>query len=342
MFSRLLTTTALASLTIASPLMSRDFVGPVLPDNFPDPSIIQVGDTWYAFSTASLGVNIPIAKSNSGDFNTWSLVKNDDGSQKDALPKAGAWSTGINTWAPNVINLNGKFIMYYTAQSNQKNPKGGLSQCVGVATADSVEGPYAPEDDVLACPADIGGAIDPSGFVDSDGSVYVVYKIDGNSIGNGGACGNTVAPIVPTPIKLQKLDSTGTVTDGSDPVIILDRSDLDGPYVEAPSLGKVDDTYLLFFSSGCYSDSSYDTSYAYSHGDITAGGQNYTKQSAPNAPLLVTGTKNLYAPGGLAFAADGQHVAFMADESKDTGSATRQMYVGEVTVDSANAIVKFS
>lgn len=31
-----------------------------------------------------------------------------------------------------------------------------------------------------------GGAIDPAGFVESDGSHYVVYKIDGNSIGHGG------------------------------------------------------------------------------------------------------------------------------------------------------------
>ncbi|KAJ7144806.1 hypothetical protein C8R43DRAFT_953885 [Mycena crocata] len=38
-----------------------------------------------------------------------------------------------------------------------------------------------------------------------DGNLYVVYKIDGNSIGYGGSCGNSVKPIVSTPIMLQKL-----------------------------------------------------------------------------------------------------------------------------------------
>lgn len=340
MYGKLLTTAVLASLAAATPLAKRGFTGPVFPDNFPDPSIIQVGDTWYAFSTPSLGVNNPVAKSAPGNFNSWSLVKNADGSQKDALPKVGKWSNGQDTWAPNVIQVGNKFVMYHTGKSAD-----GSTHCIGAASSSNVEGPYTDQDEAIACPASVGGAIDPSGFVDTDGSIYVVYKIDGNSIGHGGSCNNGVAPIVPTPIMLQKMDSTGLRTDGSKPIIILDRSDADGPYVEAPSLGKVDNTYFLFFSSGCYTESTYDVSYAYSHTGITANGQNYTKQQAPNAPLLVTGTtqgKYLYAPGGLAFAADGKHVAFMADESQQTGANTRQMYVGEVTVNATAATVHFT
>lgn len=39
-----------------------------------------------------------------------------------------------------------------------------------------------------------------------------------------------------------------------EPYQILDRSDDDGPLVEAPSIAKLPDgRYVLFFSSGCFS-----------------------------------------------------------------------------------------
>lgn len=41
----------------------------------------------------------------------------------------------------------------------------------------------------MICPLSQGGAIDASGY-DDNGQRYVVYKVDGNSIGHGGACGN--------------------------------------------------------------------------------------------------------------------------------------------------------
>ena len=51
--------------------------------------------TWYAFSTNSGGKHVPVA--NSADFVTWTLTG------QDALPTVGAWSTGTNVWAPDVI-----------------------------------------------------------------------------------------------------------------------------------------------------------------------------------------------------------------------------------------------
>jgi beta-xylosidase len=103
-----------------------------------------------------------------------------------------------------------------------------------------------------------GGAIDPSGFQDADGTRYVVYKIDGNNIGHGGSCNNGVAPIVPTPIMLQQVESDGiTLVGGAQE--ILTNGEYDGPLVEAPSLSRISDPssaggqlYILFFSSNCF------------------------------------------------------------------------------------------
>lgn len=78
--------------------------------------------------------------------------------------------------------------MYYSASTVQDTSK----HCVGAAISKSVIGPYTPAgNDPLFCDLSIGGAIDAAGFRDDSGQRYVVYKVDGNSLGNGGACMNT-------------------------------------------------------------------------------------------------------------------------------------------------------
>src|ERR1700722_6658513 len=85
---------------------------------------------------------------------------------------------------------DGSFVMYY-ADEIVGDP---AHHCVGVATSQTILGPYKPQDTSFACPIDQGGAIDADGFQDVDGKRYVVYKVDGNSIGHGGECVNSVAP----------------------------------------------------------------------------------------------------------------------------------------------------
>lgn len=76
-----------------------------------DPSIIHT-DKWYSFATRTIGSSIHVQIATSIDFNTWSIVKNNDGSQKDALPDLPAWvanktSGASNVWAPDVNKLVG-------------------------------------------------------------------------------------------------------------------------------------------------------------------------------------------------------------------------------------------
>nr|AFW16060.1 putative beta-xylosidase [Phanerodontia chrysosporium] len=318
MFPSVITTSVLfLPLVAGAAIQKRGITGPVITSNFPDPSFVKGLDgTWYAFSTNSGGKHVPVA--NSPDFITWTLTG------ADALPTVGAWSTGGDVWAPDVIQRpDGKFVMYYSADQNGNGGK----HCIGAAVSDTAHGPYTPEPTALSCNTAQGGAIDPAGFVDTDGTVWVVWKIDGNSIGHGGNCNNGVPPIVSTPIMLQQLAADGITPIGS-PVQILDRSDADGPLVEAPSLVKVNGVYILFFSSNCYSGGLYDTSYATA--DNIKGP--YTKAQAPNAPLLQTGTpySQLYSPGGLDVGPGGVNVLFHAD--KGTTADVRQLYAGQIKV----------
>jgi beta-xylosidase len=208
--------------------------------------------------------------------------------------------------------------MYFAASSASTG-----SHCVGIATSKTASGPYTPQSTAWVCHAELGGAIDPAGHHHPDGtSLYVVYKVDGNNNGHGGSCNNGVPPIQSTPIMLQRVAADGFTKIGSE-VQILDRDDGDGPLIEAPSLINVGGVFFLFFSSGCFADTSYDISYATA--DVVTGP--YTKARAPNAPLLVTGDYGLKAPGSGCFAKDGSKAAFHAFLGADINSG-RGMWTG--------------
>ncbi|KAF8303312.1 Arabinanase/levansucrase/invertase [Clavulina sp. PMI_390] len=328
MLSTSITALIVATLGVGATARSiekRSISSPILNNaNFADPSFIQVGSTWYAFSTTNNGLHVPWASST--DFVNWEMGSG------DALPTVGQWSTGNAVWAPDVVQLStGQYIMYYSAESTAKAANGNSAHCFGAAASWNPQGPYTNVGDAIQCNLDQGGAIDPAGFQDYDGKQYVVYKIDGNNMGNGGNCNNGVAPIHSTPLMLQEVDPSNGWSRIGDAVQVLDRSDADGPLIEAPSLTRVADSsavggylYILFFSSNCYSGGLYDTSYATSVNGVWGP---YTKSSAP---LLVTGTYGLYSPGGLDVAPNGGPVIFHADEA--TSADVRVARTGQISI----------
>jgi len=123
---------------------------------------------------------------------------------------------------------------------------------------------------------------------------------------------------------IQPMEADG-VTPRGNPTQILDRSDADGPLVEAPSLVRSSEgVYVLFFSSNCFDGPYYDTSYATASNVMGP----YTKT---DRPLLLPGSgNNLYSPGGADVLADGTKIVFHADQG--TSANTRQMYVGEISI----------
>ena len=175
-----------------------------------------------------------------------------------------------------------------------------------------------------------GGAIDAAGFRDIDGSRWVVYKIDGNSLGGGGMCGNADFSHG-TPIMLQQVSPKDSTTPVGDPQPILDRSYWDGPLIEAPSLIRTSEgIYVLFFSSNCYNGPLYDVSYATSATGVRGPYQKSSK------PLLVTGSEGgrLQSPGGVTVGAAGRRLVFHSDR-KPSDASVRQMWTAELVCDKA-------
>ncbi|RHZ60464.1 glycoside hydrolase family 43 protein [Aspergillus thermomutatus] len=304
----------------ASPVEKRAR-GPWMAINsdFPDPSFVQSADgAWYAFGTNGNGKRVQVARS--ADFSSWTLL------DKEALPALAGWETEIDHWAPDVIRRNdGRYVMYYSGEAKQMV----RHHCVGVAVSEGTDptGPYVPNETPLSCRLDQGGSIDPAGFLDKDGSRYVVFKVDGNSIGHGGDCNNGIAPLVPTPILLQKVGDDGFTPIGN-AIQILDRDDSDGPLVEAPNLILHGDTYFLFYSTHCFTDTKYDVRWATSK-SITGP---YVKTGQK---LFQTGDYGLTSPGGGTVCGCGDKMlfhGFCESNKRCTYAANIAIYGDQVTL----------
>ena len=185
----------------------------------------------------------------------------------------------------------------------------------------------------MFCDLTTGGSIDPNGAVDPEtGNMYVVYKVDGNSLGHGGACGNSVAPIQPTPIILQQVSAIDGVTPIGGGIEILVNESQDGPMVEAPALmyDSQSGGYVLFYNSGCFTDTSYTIRYAVSMGGI---GGPYARQGT----FAATGSTsaNVQIPGGIDVAGDGVHAVFrewLCVQSCDCGVSANMTADGDINL----------
>lgn len=246
----------------------------------------------------------------SPDWKKWTFRKG-----VDAMPTLAAWvdKKSPRVWAPDVNMVNdGSFIMYYTA-ATKAHPH---IHCLGFATSRKVDGPYVDRaKEPWICPLKQGGAIDPAGYINKDGTRWVVHKIDGNAIGHGGECGNTKKPIVPTPILLQQVNGKDGHTKVGGPIEILRNIPADGPYVEAPALTFLDGKYVLFFSPQCFAGPKYNVNYAVSN--------NIRGPYKRNGPLFKTGgALKLKAPGGLDISVNGDHAVFHGDHGKGRATYT--------------------
>lgn len=216
------------------------YQNPVYAGDFPDPFVLRVGNTYYAYATNTSGKNVPVLRAE-GSLAQWSSLG-------DALPRLPAWAaTGQSlTWAPAVLPRGEGYVLYYTAHSIADD-----TQCIGSATASQPQGPY--QDDShqpLVCQIDLGGSIDPSPFVDADGKAYLYWKNDGNSRG-------TFSALWVQPLSEDGLSLTGQ------PVELIRRDQAwELPTLEGPAMLLYQNTYYLFYSAGSYDNDNYAMGYA--------------------------------------------------------------------------------
>ena len=220
------------------------YANPVINLNFPDPSVLRVGNTFYIYGTNSrLVKHAPdhnMVCASSSDLVHWTILP-------DAMPALPSWAKFGRTWAPEVRAVPGRgYAAYFTAWDAATN-----QQEVGVAMASKPNGPFVSASDTpLVDQPEEGGTIDSSCFIDSDGSRYLVWKNDGNSRGRA------------TWLWVQRLTGDGTHLTGIRRKLIRQDQPWEGAVIEAPTLWKHGQKYYLFYSANDYANCRYCMGYA--------------------------------------------------------------------------------
>ena len=139
-----------------------------------DPTMIQDKKSgfYYLFSTDSVvegayTSGIQIRKS--ADKIHWEYV----GTAFDGVPEeAFAWTSAEGLWAPEIIEYDGQYRMYYSASKF-----GSTTSCIGLATAADLQGPWEHQALVVRTNSEIAthNAIDANVLWDKEGNLWFCY-----------------------------------------------------------------------------------------------------------------------------------------------------------------------
>jgi beta-xylosidase len=233
----------------------------------PDPFILADGGRYLLYSTQVGFLNVPVATSS--DLRRWSPPS-------DALPQLPSWAAWGHTWAPGVTRLGGRYLLYFTARHQ---PSG--RQCIGVAVSARADGPFvSPATEPLVCQTDLGGSIDPHPFVDRDGSAFVLWKSDGNAIGQ------------PSVVFAQRLSPDGLTLAGRPSALLTSGAAWEQRLIENPALIATGRSYGLLYSGGWWESADYAIGYA-----TCAGPLGPCSRATIEGPLLAS-AGNQAGPGG--------------------------------------------
>ena len=165
-------------------------------------------------------------------------------------------------WGPDVWARPDKtYVMYYSTPATvplgcrATPPASGCvktfrgwtnAECISRATATNPAGPFVDNSSAaFICPIDQGGAIDPSVFVASNGTPWLLWKSDGD------CCDK------PTYIYSQQLSSDGLSTVGPSHRLIGATQAWEGDLVEAPAMIEDHGQFWLFYSGNLWGHETY-------------------------------------------------------------------------------------
>lgn len=151
-----------AAVTLLSCSLQKEVaLNPVINADTPDPSIIKIGNTYYAAATSGdFSMSYPRFKSK--DMVHWENI----GYVFNRWPE---WAAG-SFWAPELFYHNGKVYCYYTARQ-----KSDRTSCIGVAVADGPEENFVDYGPLIRTTNE---AIDSYVF-DDNGQLYITWKAYG-------------------------------------------------------------------------------------------------------------------------------------------------------------------
>jgi beta-xylosidase len=175
-----------------------------------------------------------------------------------------------------------------------REPRAGR-QAISVGHAADPGGPYVDASKApLIYQVALGGSIDPSPFVDTDGAAYLVWKADANAVNQ------------PSTLWIQRLAEDGLALTGEPTRLLGYDAAWETPLIEAPSLVYAASTYYLFYSANWWNTNRYAIGYATSPNLLGP----YTKATTAGPWLASDGAVD--GPGGQEWFTDGSGQLRMA------------------------------
>ncbi len=201
-----------------------------------DPRIVRAGQRLYLFTTNSGLANVPVRSAPSLE-GPWSAPA-------DALARLPRWAAFGRTWRPEPHRFGNTWVLYFTARSRATG-----YQCIGVATAHDVAGPYTPtsQDAPWICDPSRYGSLDGRVVSDLAGSSWLVWKDD------------AFRARLATRVYVQQLASDGLSLLGSKAVLVeapgngYESSDLEAPQLVRDGRNR----WWLFASVGPFGGPGY-------------------------------------------------------------------------------------
>jgi ribosomal protein L24E/predicted GH43/DUF377 family glycosyl hydrolase len=219
----------------------------------PDPAVVRFGSTYYTYTTGtSWGNHIGVLVSsqpNTG-WNTFTGTRFASSAFAPGAPMR-PWQVSNSQHAPGVFLVNGRYVMFYTAQTLSGHAN---HFCLSIATATSPRGPFTDTSSgPFLCDDRDGGAIDPAPFIDASGHPWLYFKTF-DDINHGS---------IPARIFVAPLTADGTHLAGA-ARIVLAQENLSSPFetVENPQMVRTGGRYVLLFSRGLYTSNAYRQGYA--------------------------------------------------------------------------------
>ncbi len=212
-----------------------------------DPFVLKASDGMYYLYGTTGGKGFSCRKSE--DLLDWGL------SRTCFMPTSKDWcGSGSTFWAPEVVELDGKYYMFYTS----RNSEGSLR--IGVAFCDTPDGFFQNlKNEPLFDPG--YAVIDPNVLIDDDGVKYLYYSrdcseniVDGKKTSQiyGVQLEDDFSGIAGEPVMLLTPEQPWELASGGQ------------LWNEAPEMIKHDGKYYLSYSANLYSTSAYSVGYAVS------------------------------------------------------------------------------
>jgi beta-xylosidase len=250
-------------------------------EDFPDPSVLVVGHTYFAYSTNSDGENVPVIESH--DLVQWHAI----GDVMSVLP---LWATEGYIWSPSVSRApSGGYQLFFSAYDESEGV-----MCLGRSTSASPFGPFVDISGApFLCQSGAGGSIDPSVY-QSDGTDYLVWKADGE----GGQ---------PQAILSARLTAGDSELAGAPVTLLTAALGWEDGVVERPAFLDADGVLHLYFSAGHWSSADY------AIGTTTCASPMGPCEGGASQPVAIASDVASGAGSPTFFAADGRtYLAFSA------------------------------